>query len=63
MTINESYASKQFMEDVWDNLMRNRRHNPLDFAESGIDACLDLDDLTITIGKFKLKVVEGEDNA
>ena len=57
MSIDESYDSKQFMHDVYDNLMKNHQHNPLDFSEINIDSCLDLDDLTISIGGFKLKFV------
>ena len=61
MNIDENYDSKEFMHDVYDNLMNNRHHNPLNFAESDMDACVDLDDLTITIGSFKLKFVEVND--
>ena len=61
MNIDENYDSKEFMHDVYDNLMNNRHQNPLNFAESDMDACVDLDDLTITIGIFKLKFVEVDD--
>jgi len=57
MKINESYGSKDFMQDVYDNLMKNQQHNPLDFSETNLNSCLDFDDLTITIGSFKLQFV------
>tara|TARA_B100000767_G_scaffold272536_1_gene300444 strand:+ start:1088 stop:1267 length:180 start_codon:yes stop_codon:yes gene_type:complete len=58
MNIDESYDSKEFMNDVYDNLMKNQQHNPLDFSKTDVDSCLDLDDLTITIGNFKLKLMQ-----
>tara|TARA_B100000768_G_scaffold130522_1_gene121108 strand:- start:397 stop:576 length:180 start_codon:yes stop_codon:yes gene_type:complete len=58
MNIDESYDSKEFMNDVYDNLMKNQQHNPLDFSKTDFDSCLDLDDLTITIGNFKLKLMQ-----
>jgi len=58
MSFNESYESKDFMQDVYDNLMKNQQHNPLDFSETNLNCCLDFDDLTITIGSFKLQFVE-----
>ena len=57
MNSNKSYGSKDFMQDVYDNLMKNQQHNPLDFSETNLNSCLDFDDLTITIGSFKLQFV------
>jgi len=50
--------AKEFMENVYDNLMKNTNHNPVDFAKTKGDCFIDCDKNEIVIGKFKLKVEE-----
>jgi vacuolar-type H+-ATPase catalytic subunit A/Vma1 len=50
--------AKEFMENVYDNLMKNTNHNPVDFAKTKGDCFWDGDKNEIIIGKFKLKVSE-----
>tara|TARA_R100000781_G_scaffold17373_1_gene13876 strand:+ start:423 stop:647 length:225 start_codon:yes stop_codon:yes gene_type:complete len=50
--------AKEFMENVYDNLMKNTNHNPVDFAKTKGDCFIDCDKNEIVIGKFKLKVKE-----
>ena len=54
--------AKEFMENVYDNLMKNTMHNPVDFTKTysfSEGGCyIDSDKNEIVIGKFKLKVEE-----
>jgi|TARA_R100000030_G_scaffold89318_2_gene73584 hypothetical protein len=55
--------AKEFMENVYDNLMKNDMHNPIDFTKTyswfSEGGCyIDSDKNEIVIGKFKLKVEE-----
>jgi len=50
--------AKEFMENVYDNLMKNDMHNPVDFTKTKGDCYIDSAENEIVIGKFKLKVEE-----
>jgi hypothetical protein len=48
----------EFMNNVYDNLMKNDMHNPVDFAKIKGDCFIDNDKNEIVLGNFKLKVEE-----
>ena len=50
-------SKEEFMDNVYDNLMKNKNHNPIDFAKID-DECFIKDRKEIYIGKFVLKVEE-----
>lgn len=50
--------AKEFMENVYDNLMKNTDYNPVDFTKIEGNCYIDCEQNEIVIGKFKLKVEE-----
>ena len=50
--------AKEFMENVYDNLMKNTDLKHVDFTKTKGDCFIDCDKNEIVIGKFKLKVEE-----
>ena len=56
MKVTENITNKDFMNDVYDNLMKNTMYNPLDFSEIDDECFIDCDKNEIHIGKFILIV-------
>ena len=60
MKVTENITNKDFMNDVYDNLMKNTMYNPLDFSEIDDECFIDCDKNEIHIGKFILIVKTGD---
>jgi hypothetical protein len=57
MSISKQMDGKRFISDVYDNLMKNTNHNPIDFSK--IDECsIDEEKNEIYIGRFILILKE-----
>ena len=54
-------SKKEFITDVYDNLMKNTQYKPTDFSKIKEDCWFDCDKNEIYIGNFKLKVEEVND--
>ena len=54
-------SKKEFITDVYDNLMKNTQYKPTDFSKIKEECWFDCDKNEIYIGNFKLKVEEVND--
>ena len=54
-------SKKEFITDVYDNLMKNTQSKPTDFSKIKEECWFDCDKNEIYIGNFKLKVEEVND--
>ena len=54
-------SKKEFITDVYDNLMKNTQYNPTDFSKIKEECWFDCDKNEIYIGNFKLKVEDVND--
>ena len=59
MKVTKDITSKNFMDDVYDNLMKNTMHNPLDFSKIDDECYIDCDKNEIHIGRFTLILKRG----
>ena len=53
---------KRFMNDVYDNLMKNTNHNPIDFSKIDDECFIDCEKNEIHIGNFTLILKEETDD-
>jgi len=53
---------KRFMNDVYDNLMKNTNHNPIDFSKIDDESLIDCEKNEIHIGNFTLILKEETDD-
>lgn len=49
-------SKTEFMQDVYDNLMKNTHYNPRDFSQLKTDAHFDADENLIHMGDFVLAI-------
>ena len=49
-------SREKFMQDVYDNLMKNTKYKPTDFSKSKEECWIDCDKNIIHIGNFVLEV-------
>ena len=54
-------SKKEFITDVYDNLMKNTQYKPTDFSKIKEECWFDCDKNEIYIGNFKLKVEDVND--
>ena len=54
-------SKKEFITDIYDNLMKNTQYKPTDFSKIKEECWFDCDKNEIYIGNFKLKVEEVND--
>ena len=54
-------SKKEFITDVYDNLMKNTQYKPTDFSKIKEECWFDCDKNEIYKGNFKLKVEEVND--
>ena len=54
-------SKKEFITDVYDNLMKNTQYKPTDSSKIKEECWFDCDKNEIYIGNFKLKVEEVND--
>jgi len=58
MSISKQMDGKRFISDVYDNLMKNTNHNPIDFSKIGDECSIDEEKNEIYIGRFTLILKE-----
>ena len=55
-------SKKEFITDVYDNLMKNTQYEPTDFSKTKEESWFDCDKNEIYIGNFIIKVEEVSEN-
>ena len=58
MSISKQIDGKRFISDVYDNLMKNTNHNPIDFSMIDDECFIDEEKNEIHIGNFTLILKE-----
>ena len=61
MSISNQIDDKRFICDVYDNLMKNTNHNPIDFSKIDDECSIDEEKNEIHIGRFTL-ILKEQDN-